>query len=192
MLTASRMPDVMDILKNGKPGAKRVKLLKELVLQRYAGIVSDNYVTPAMLWGLDHQEEAINEYEIETGNIVGAEAFVIHPTIHELGATPDGFIGHDRLLEVKCPQSNTFLDWIIDIRDGKSVPECHKPQMAVQLLCTGRRIVDFMAYDPRMPPKKRRFIAQFEPPREYLEMIENEAKKFLLEVEQLFEEVTTA
>lgn len=182
------MPDVLDVLKNGKPGARRIKLLKDLVAERMTGVAGDNYVTPAMQWGLDHQEEAISAYEIETGVIVAPEAFVIHPTIKELGATPDGFIGNDGLLEVKCPTSTTHLQWILD----KVIPEQHKPQMAVQLLCTERVWVSFMSFDPRMPPKQRKLLHLFEPGEEYLEMIEAEAIKFLAEIEALFEQVTTA
>lgn len=197
-LTASRMSDVLDVLKNGKPGARRTKLLHSIVAARMTGIAGDNYVNDAMQWGIDHQDEAISEYEIETGNIVAPEAFVIHPTIENLGATPDGFIGDDGLLEVKCPTSTTHLQWIMD----GVIPEQHKPQMAVQLLCTGRKWVDFMSYDPRMPPKQKKFLRRFENYTYhvtnvpglfgYLDDIREEAVKFLAEVDALFEEVTTS
>ena len=187
MLTASKMSDVLDVLKNGKPGARRAKLLMNMLVERMSDVVQDNYVTPAMQWGIDHQAEAIAEYEVETGTIVAPEAFVIHPKI-ELGATPDGFVGNDGLLEVKCPTSTTHLQWIMD----GDVPEQHMPQMAVQALCTGRAWVDFMSYDPRMPPKQRKFIRRWHPDISYLDNIKGAAERFLKELDELFEKVTTA
>ena len=72
------------------------------------------------------------------------------------------------------------------------VPEEHKPQMAVQLLCTGRKWVEFVAYDPRIKdPKRRLFVRRFEPSPDYLAKVEEAAITFLAEVDALWEQLTT-
>ena len=180
MLTASKMGDVLDITKTGKPGAGRVRVLKELVAERLTGLAASHYMTQAMQWGIDHQGDAISHYEIVTGEIVAPEALIFHPTIEYLAATPDGFIGLDGLLEVKCPTTTTHMQWLID----GVVPEQHHPQLAVQLMCTGRSWADFMSFDPRM--QRKEFIRRYSPTAEYIEMIEKEAIRFLAEVEALF------
>ncbi len=184
----------MDTTKAGKPGAARTRYLKELVAERLTGIAVDHYVSPAMQWGLDRQAEAIQEYEIETGSLVGPEESYYHKEIDFLLATPDGFVGEDGLLEVKCPTSATHLQWILD----GVIPEQHIPQMSMQLICTERDWVDFMSYDPRMPMNKRAFIRRFEFTNgqgpygtEYVKSILKYATDFLKEVDDLFERVTS-
>ncbi|MGI0034290.1 MAG: lambda exonuclease family protein [Nitrososphaera sp.] len=187
-LTASRMCDAMDFQKkSGKPGAARERLLRDIVAERLTNIIVPHYVNSAMQWGLDHQSQAISEYEIETGNIAGPEGFMLHPCIESFGATPDGFVDGTGVLEVKCPTTQTFIEWVM----SGEVPFEHHAQMAAQLLCSERKWADFFAFDPRMPYGKRCFYRRFAPTEEYLDAVKEAAIKFLEEADNVFERISS-
>lgn len=182
-LTASRMADAMATLKSGKPAEAQVKLAHEILAERLTQAAVAHYVTPAMQWGIDNQSAAVAAYENQRGVLVGGEAFFLHDNIDFFGATPDGLIDNVGLVEVKCPTSPTFVRWSL----AGEVPAEYKPQMLAQLACTGRRWVDFVAFDPRMPSKQQLFIRRFEPAREEVETIENAAREFLATVDRMFD-----
>jgi hypothetical protein len=186
-LTGSRMKDALDRLKNGSPSEACRKYLMDIVAERLTGNAVTHYVTPAMEHGLLTEAEAVGAYEAHTGRLCDPAGFFEHPEIEFFGATPDRLIGHDGLLEVKCPTSQTFLKWIM----AGEVPPEHKPQLLSELACSRRQWVDFVAFDPRMPPTRRLFIRRFEPGEGEVEAIENAAVEFLAEVEALFMKVST-
>ena len=188
LLTASRMADAIAVLKTGKPSEARRKLMFELLAERMTGIAVDHYVTPAMQWGLDNQADAIAAYEAETGELVGPEVFVLHPSIDWLGATPDGLVGSDGLLEIKCPTTPKHLAWVM----AGEVPDEHKPQMLCQLACTRRQWVDFVSFDPRVKGAARLFIRRFEPAASEIERIEEGAREFLAELQAMADALEAA
>jgi hypothetical protein len=111
--------------------------------------------------------------------------FIPHPTISDFGASPDGFVD-DGLIEIKCPTSTTHLQYMLN----RVVPEQYKPQMLTQCACTGRKWVDFVSYDPRMPEPQQLFIIRYEPTAEELAGIEEEARIFLDEIDAMFDAIT--
>lgn len=192
-LTASRMADVLAVLKNGKPAKARLDYAMELVAERVADGTMRHYVSPAMMHGLEYEEEARRAYEAATGDLIddprtGAPLGIFnHPTIPFFAASPDGLLGRDGLIETKCPTTRTFVEW----KMAGVVPEEHEPQMLAQLACTGRRFVIFAAYDPRIKdPDARLFVRRFEPQRERIAQTEDAARAFLAEVEAMFQAFT--
>ena len=96
-------------------------------------------------------------------------------------------MGEDGLLEIKCPYStNVHLQRVA----AGVVPEEYKPQMLVQLLCTGRKWVDFVSYDPRLSgawsPAKL-FIVRYEPTQDELNTALEQCETFLAEVKTRFD-----
>lgn len=185
-LTASRMRSAMSFLKNGKESAEREKLKIEILCERMTDQVADHFVNPAMKWGIDTEPKAKEAYEELTGELVRNVGFFDHPNIEHCGASPDGMIGADGLIEIKCPTSATHLAW----RIAGAVPEEHKPQMILQLACTGRRWCEFVSFDPRMPEAQQLFIRRYTPTVEEVAEVEESARKFLAEIEAMFEKVT--
>jgi exodeoxyribonuclease (lambda-induced) len=185
-LTASRMSDVLDFRKDGKPGAARLAYLKDLVAERLCDSAMDHYVSEPMQWGLDHEDEAKHIYSNITGQHIGTAEFILHRKIEFFGATPDGLIGDDGLVEIKCPTTRTFIDW----RLADEVPAAHQPQMLAQIACTGRKWCDFMAYDPRIKFGSQYFVLRFEPTPEQIHEVEVAAIQFLREVDAMFERMT--
>jgi putative phage-type endonuclease len=187
-LTASRMADAMDFLKGGKEGAARKKLKIEIIAERMTDFMVPHFVTDAMAWGIEKEPFARARYEEVTGSLVTLCGFALHEIIPYFGASPDGLIGDDGLIEIKCPTTVTYMGWFLD----GVVPEQHKPQMLAQLAVTGRKYVDFFAFDPRIKAEAyQHFLRRFEPPTEDIAKVEEAAKHFLAEVEQMFEIVTT-
>jgi exodeoxyribonuclease (lambda-induced) len=101
-----------------------------------------------MQHGIDTETEAKTAYEFVTGSTVEDVGFVDHPTVAMSGASPDGLIGDDGMLEIKCPEPQTHVRNLIS---GK-VDMSYYPQMQGQMLVTGRKWCDWMSYHPDMPP----------------------------------------
>jgi len=182
-LTASRMADALDFRKDGKPGAARVKLIKELIAERMTGETVRRYATPEMLRGQEEEPFSREAYEAETGNIVRLVGFIPHPTIEYCGASPDGMVEAHGLVEFKNPTTPVHLDWIL----GGKVPAEHEPQLLLQLACTRKQWVDFVSFDRRIRnPRQQLFIRRYEPTADEIAGIEEAARQFLDELEAMF------
>lgn len=187
-LTASRMRDACSYLKSGKESSERRKYKIEIVGERMADYAVGHYVTPAMQRGLDMEPEARATYEAYTGILVGPAALIHHPSIEWFSATPDGFVGSDGLLEIKVPQVSTYIEWVT----GGTIPAEHVDQLTAQLAVTRRQWVDFVGYCPEFPEPRNLFIRRFTAEPEAIANCEAAAAAFLLEVDALFDAVTTA
>lgn len=186
-LTASNMKRAMAFLRNGDPAKERIDLMYEILAERSTGFNAPHVVTDPMLWGQEHEDEAVDKFVELTSRDVKLSRFYKHPRIEYFGATPDRELD-DGLLEVKCPTTPKFLRW----KMAGVVPEEHKPQMLAQLACTGRKWCGFIAYDPRIKePRHQLFLAKFEPKPEEIAAIEDAAEKFLAEIDMLWERFTT-
>lgn len=185
-LTASNMWKAMSYLKSGAPSAERIRLLHELLAERLTGFSVPHVVTDAMMHGVEYEDEAVDKFVELTGRDVRLSRFYKHPEIEYFGATPDRELD-DGLLEVKCPNTTTYLEW----RLAGGIPAKHKPQLLAQLACTGKRWVGFIAYDPRIKDERHRlFLARFEPKPADITAVEVEALKFLGELEAMWTQFT--
>lgn len=143
-ISASRVAGLSAKPKTGK--ALNATLL-EILAERLTGTKQEIYVNKAMQWGIDNEAGAISAYENLTGEFVVGCGFIEHPTIPMSGASPDGLIGDDGLIEIKCPESTTHLNTLMT----QQVPSEYLAQITWQLACTARKWCDFVSYDPRMP-----------------------------------------
>lgn len=186
LLTASRMADAMAYLKNGKEAEARRKYKIELLAERVADYAVNHYVTPAMERGIQLEPEARMAYETETGLLTTEALLIHHPRIEFFAGTPDGLIGHDGMVEFKCPLVNTYMEWYI----AGAIPEQHMPQLLAQLSVTQRRWVDFCAFCPEMPEGKQLLRKRLYADPESIANIEAAAKAFLDELEVMFRAFT--
>ena len=176
-VTASGVADVLAKTKTGV-SASRGNYLIKLAIQRVTGVVEESFTNDAMQWGKDNEAQARVAYEVASGNFVDQIAFVDHPAIQWFGASPDGLVNNDGLVEIKCPNSATHWSYIKD--DGP--PTKYYIQMQAQMACTGRSWCDFVSYDPRMPERSQLFIKRVMREDAYIAEMESEVKKFLDEV----------
>lgn len=187
-LTASRFADVVARKRDGTPTKAYYDLIDTLIAERVTGSSIGCGTTAAMQWGIDHEADAIAEYEAQTGKFVNLVGFIPHPTIDWLGASPDGLVGEDGLVEIKCPYSTVVhLKRVAE----KVVPEEYRPQMLLQLICTGRKWVDYVDFDPRLiggPYERLAFwTTRFEPSQKEREEALSFAREFLTQVEEKME-----
>jgi len=189
IVTASRMPDVMAKLKR-KDGeaAARYNYKKEIVYEILTGRAFDTYVSPAMEWGIENEPLAKAVYEHIYNVEVQDGGFFLHDDLSKFGASPDGLLGDEGCLEIKCPTSGVHLETLI----SGTIPEEYEWQMLAEMDCANRQWCDFMSFDPRMPKNQKSFIKRF--PRDEIRIKEmrDEICKFLLEVIEMIKKMEGA
>ena len=179
-VTASRMSDVLAKGKSGE-AVTRQKYRMQLVAERITGLVAESFTSAAMEWGTEQEKFARIRYEADTGYFVDEAEFYTHPTIKWLGASPDGLLNDTGgLLEIKCPNTQTHLGYMLD----KKAPAAYINQMQTQMWVTGRAWCDFVSYDPRVPERLQLFIVRLNRDDALIERMEVEVHKFLSEVEE--------
>jgi putative phage-type endonuclease len=177
-VTASRIADIMARTKSGY-AASRANYRAQLVCERLTGTVEPSYCSPAMQWGIDTEAAAREAYCQHMLCAVEEIGFVEHPTIPMAGASPDGMIASDGLLEVKCPVTATHIDTLL----GGTVPDKYRLQMLWQMACTGRQYCDFVSFDPRLPETMRLFVQRIPRDDDAIAELEREVTAFLSEVD---------
>lgn len=178
-LTASRIADATARIKNGW-GASRDNLMASLVCERLTGKPADSFVNGAMQWGIDHEDEARSAYEFELGVTVEQVGFIDHPSIDMAGASPDGLVGDEGLVEFKCPETKGHIETLL----SKKVPEKYIKQVQWQMACTGRKWCDYATFDPRMPQELQLWILRVMRDDKQIAELEKEARLFLAELDE--------
>ena len=176
-VTASRVADLMAKTKTGY-SASRANYMAQLVCERLTGQQQESYSNAAMQWGTDTEPQARAAYEFLTDAVVEETGFVMHPTIPDFGASPDGLIGAEGMLEIKCPNTATHLDTLL----SETVPGKYVTQMQVQMACSGRAWCDFVSFDPRLPAELQMWVRRVPRDDEAIAEIEAETVKFLGEL----------
>jgi len=177
--TASRIADIIATTKTG-PSASRKNYLAQLVAERLTGTVAESYSNAAMQWGTEKEPEARAAYAFlhaDGVDVLPAE-FVTHPSIQMAGASPDGLVGTDGLVEIKCPNTATHIETLL----GGKVDSKYITQIQWQLACTGRQWCDFVSYDPRMPEHLAIWVKRVPRDDAMIEELESAVRVFLAEV----------
>ena len=180
LATASRFADVLATIKTGEAASRR-NYRAQLVVERMTGVPQESYQNEAMRYGTEMEPFARIAYEASTGNIVAEVGFIAHPELLA-GASPDGTIGPDGLVEIKVPNTATHIDTLL-----KGMDPSHLPQIQGQMWITGRKWCDFVSYDPRMPEKHRFYCERIMRDDKYIKSLETEVIKFLNEVSSTIE-----
>lgn len=131
--------------------------MSELLVERLTGAPMERFVTKEMLWGIEKESDAKAAYEFFYDVEIVPSGFVDHPEIAMSGASPDGLIGDKGLIEIKCPNTATHVDFLL----SDEVDLRYRKQMLWQLLCTDRDWCDFASFDPRMPEKLQLRVRRF-------------------------------
>ena len=176
-VTASRVADVIAKTKSGY-GAGRANYMADLVVERLTGQKASSFSNAAMEWGTEQEPYARAAYSAKTGIMVEEVGFIDHPTVAMSGASPDGF-AEEGLVEVKCPNTSTMLEYILD---GKP-PQKYITQMQWQMACTGRLWCDFVSFDPRLPERLQLLVVRVPRDDDYIKMLEQEVTIFLQELD---------
>lgn len=139
--------------------AARYSLRFALVGERLTGDTADHFVSKWMKEGKEKEPLARAEYEMRFGLSVEQVGLVYHPTIKWAESSPDGMVGDDGLIEIKCPKVETHLEYIVQ----DTIPDEYLPQMTWQLACCDdRKWSDFVSYAPSLPEDLQIFRKRLE------------------------------
>jgi putative phage-type endonuclease len=177
-VTASRVADIIAKTKTGY-STSRENYLAQLVCERMTKKPAESYSNAAMQWGTDQEPFARAAYEAAKDVLVDELGFAVHPTIEGAGASPDGLVGLFGLVEIKCPNTATHIQTLLD----GTVPTKYIPQIQWQLSCTQRQWCDYCSFDPRMDEGLQLFIKRVEYDPIYVAQLEKEVINFLFDVE---------
>jgi len=179
-VTASKIADITKRIKSGDWAASRRNYAAQLVTERLTGRPHiPTYTNEYMEWGQEQEAPAREAYVKVTGSTVEEVGFVDHPRIGLAGASPDGLIGTDGLLEIKCLIKANHIDILLTENLEK-----YELQMLWQMACTGRQWCDFVSYNPELPDDMQLFIKRLHRDEDKIHKLEREVKIFLEEVEE--------
>lgn len=128
----------------GGAGKTRTTLMRKLIAERLTSLPEESYTNSAMDWGTETEQLARDYYAQINDCIVKEVGFV--ELSADIGASPDGLVGEDGLLEIKCPNSSTHIGYLLD----NKMPSTYVKQVQGQMWVTGRKWTDFVSYDPRV------------------------------------------
>ena len=173
---------IADVMAKGK-GITRHKYMVKLVAERLTGEVSESYSNDAMLHGVETEPLAKIAFENATQTLIEKTGFWKHPEIEWLGVSPDGLISTDAVIECKCPNTTTHIDYIFEDR----CPVEYYKQIQCQLWVTGRSKAYFVSFDNRLPEKNQLFIKEVARNEELIKEMETEVLLFLKETQSMID-----
>jgi|SRR5579864_4154245 len=175
--TASRIADIVAKTKTGA-SMSRTNYAAELIAERLTGTPAPNFVSGPMQWGIDQEDAAKALYADRLGMLVHPAEFIDHPEVMWSGASPDGYVDDDGLIEVKCPNTATHLDTLL----GAAISGSHLIQMQWQMACTGRAWCDYVSFDPRLPSSMQLHVRRVQRDVSHILDLESEVATFLDEI----------
>lgn len=181
-VTASRIADVVAKTKTGV-SASRGNYMAQLIVERMTGKPTESYSNTAMQWGTSTEPLARAAYEITTDLMVDEVGFVEHESLPMCGASPDGLVGDNGLIEIKCPNTATHIETLIN----GTIDNRYMLQMQWQMACTDREWCDFVSFDPRMPEALQLKIIRVNMNEMLIVELENQVEQFLNEVQEKVE-----
>lgn len=181
-VTASQIVNVM----MAKTTAGYQNYRAQLVCERLTGNPTEAFTSAAMQHGTDTEPQARAFYELETGFEVQEVGFIPHPRLEMSGASPDGLIGSDGGLEIKCPQPATHIKTLT----GAAIDRKYLLQMQWGMACTGREWWDFVSFCPSLPDEMQMFRQTVPRDHELIEEITAAVTVFLADVDALCADLT--
>ena len=179
LVTASRCYEMANTTQKGEWTAKREAYRDELICERLTGQPFPRHITPEMEWGTLQEPFARAAYEIRYGILVDTVGFVIHPENDRFGASPDGYVGEDGLIQIKCPGTRKHLERFL----LAPIPPDYATQMLAELACTGRKWCDLVSYDPRLPGHLQLYVTRYQPEEKFIRALEAQVVHFNAEIE---------
>jgi predicted phage-related endonuclease len=178
-VTASYFHAVMDRTKKGTEGASRRNYRVQVVCERITGIPTEHYVSLEMEWGTEHEPIARMAYEAATGCIVEQVGYQPHPMLQRVGGSPDGLVGDDGIIEIKCCTTPVHVTAMLT-----GDMSAYQDQVHGYLWITGRKWCDMVLYDPRLPDGLKLHVQRIGRDDAYIAKIEAEVIQFCAEVDE--------
>ena len=167
------------ITTKGVPSKSAKKYIYQLAGERMLGFSPEGYQNDAMIRGNELEPEARAAYEFITERKVKEVGFCFKDDRKLYGASPDGVIGEDGGLEIKCPTLAVAIEYL----DKGKLPTAYVQQVQGTLLVTGRLWWDFLSYYPGLPP----LIVRVERDEKLIAALSYELESFCIDLDELTE-----
>ena len=190
LVTSSKVHDAITLRQKGGTHdlAARRNLKMQMIAEMLTHETTEHYVSAAMDWGVENEPKARKEYEYRTRRSVEQLGIVLHPTNPRAGATADGWVAPNGILEIKCPETYTHLEYLA----SGEIPKEYLDQINWQMACCGPEIewCDFVSYDPRIESDElQMLIVRHERDEKRIAEMEQAVEQFLSELIELFEQI---
>jgi len=169
------------ITTKGEPSKQRLKYMDKLAVERITRVSEDSYTNRHMERGKELEPQARAFYEVFEGAEVTEVGFCYKDKKKLYGCSPDGLVGDDGLIEIKCPTSAVHVEYM----RGKKLPTAYYQQVQGQLLVTGRKWCDFYSFYPGIKP----FIVRVVPDKDFIKALEVELDKIAEELNEITKEI---
>tara|TARA_R110000823_G_scaffold75618_1_gene172978 strand:+ start:1162 stop:1788 length:627 start_codon:yes stop_codon:yes gene_type:complete len=185
-ITASRVKDVLTKGRGTSPSKTAESYMMELIAEILTGNSKPFFENDAMRWGTETEPQARAMYAVNNDFVdVKEVAFVEHN--EQVGISPDGLVGDDGLLEIKCPNTTTQLKRALS--DDYSAD--YKAQIQMQLWVTEREWCDFLSFDPRLECDAGYLQQRVFRDEEYIEEMKTKVYAFVEKMNELIKQLTT-
>lgn len=182
--SASRFKDIIAKGRGGGEAISRRNYRAQLAIERLTGFpLEEPYQNAAMEHGKLYEPVARMEFEAATGEIVMPVGFIKHPTIEQVGCSPDGLIGDDDGIEIKCPYVPAIH---LETITSKEIPSEYIAQVQGAMWVTGRKQWTFVSYSPVFPEHLRLFIRHVTRDDIFIRHLHKDVIQFLSEVEEVY------
>ena len=140
-------------------------------------------------WAMQHgnamEPYAIQAYKMHTGfEVIDNLQPIQHPSILYIAGTPDGLVGDDGILEVKCPYNP--VNHLMNLKSGEQIAQ-YKWQIQGYLWITNRQWCDFVSYDDRFPDELQLYIQRIERAQIMIDELHERAAKFEILINSILE-----
>ena len=177
-VTASMISNVLAKPETAAYRDYQAQIVAELLTGKPQG---SDFTNAAMEFGTENEPFARSAYEVFTGFTVDEVGLVLHPTIDRAGASPDGLVGSDGLVEIKAPKMSTHLSYIC----AGVVPTKYKNQMLFQMICAERAWCDFVSFRPDLPEHLQLFVIRFQRDEAKIKELTTAVNLFLAQVDEM-------
>ena len=164
-----------------KPSAQQDAYLHQLVAEMVIGAPLDDASSEFMERGVQMEGEAADFYAYSRGSTLSTVGFITRDD-GRVGCSPDRLVGDDGLLEIKCPAAHTHVSYVIN---PDALVTAYRAQVQGQMLVTGRKWVDLMAFNPAMSE----VVVRVEPDKKYLDALVPELESFLKRLDEALAKV---
>jgi hypothetical protein len=182
--TASKAFDITTRNKNGAWSAKRTNYLYHVVAERLTGFPQGMRYVRSLEERSDLEPEARRAYAFYFDRDIREVGFIHHPTIEKAGASPDGYIEHDGLLEIKALDAAQHIKLLEEGPAAQDILDEYWPQVDFGMSCTDKSWCDFVSYCPFMKDEELRlYVRTRHRDENRIIILDDMVKEFLEEVD---------
>lgn len=175
------------VLSNGRgraPSKMAETYMIELIAEKLTGQAKPFFENDAMKWGTETEPQGRAMYELNSGNDVIEVAFIERSDF--IGVSPDGLIGVDGMIEIKCPETTTQLKRALTDNYSKD----YTTQIQMQLWVAEREWCDFLSFDPRLDIDASYLLQRVYRDETFIQEMEEKTKLFIDKMNEILTKLT--